>query len=162
MSRVLCFTQPKKDPEKCCLKKLVPCLRWILYLPLYVCIDTQNENKGNGLHFLYRFSFPSPASLFTHGRKLGNLTWSTVFGLLTYQALNCLQGLFQSDWGGCTGCSPWELSRSFKRCVSSPLLCHWSEPWGVSWRGSGVLFVAWPRSGLLLLLAQLHRSSAMW
>lgn len=57
MPRVLYFAQPKKGPEKCFLKKLVPPLRRILYPPLYVCGDTQNENKGNGLPFLYWFSF---------------------------------------------------------------------------------------------------------
>lgn len=69
-------------------------------LPSSVCVWRYSEWKQRqwSSFSLLVFIF-SHASLFTHGRKLGNLTGITAFGICACQAVNCLQALFQGDWG---------------------------------------------------------------
>ena len=69
-------------------------------LPSSVCVWRYSEWKQRQWSSFSLLVFiSSHASLFTHGRKLRNLTGITVSGICACQAVNCLQGLFQGDWG---------------------------------------------------------------
>ena len=163
MSRVSYFLQPKKVPENCSLKRLVPSLRWILYSLLYVYVGKYSEwekrqcSSLSLLVFIFLWCLP-----FHSWQKVGKLDLNYWLGVI------CISPFRLS-----TRVASWWLGRmhglllmlSFGVHLAFSMMCivfavmswEWAMRCELLWLRGG----AGSGPGVLLLLTQPHLSSAM-